>query len=270
MTTDPVHPESEIQELLDGRLSHERRAEVERHLSGCEECRRLREALAFVQETVRTGSPVPRVPGEVVAAVSAAIDREVRRATPSEPRAVPTGRRRRTRVALVAGLAAALGLAVILLRARTDTFPAAAARDFQRVRSGATSLGLQTENPGAMEAYFVREGLPFRTRVFDLGMMGYHLEGGSVHALAGRPSALFVYRGPAGRLLVCRMYEGAMGELPRASEVRSHGGFEFHIYRRGERTLVFWQEGAITCVLVGDGPSEAVIQLAFAKAMKAS
>ncbi len=271
MTSDPKHPESEIQELVDDRLARERHADVERHLVGCEECRRLRDALAYVRAAVRSGSPVPRVPGEVVAAVSAAIDRDVRRATPPEARleaVVP--RRRGRRVALVAGLAASIGFALILLRPGTGTLPAAAARDFQRVRSGAIPLGLQTENPGAMEAYFIREGLPFRTRVFDLGMMGYRLEGGRVHALAGRPSALFVYRGPDGRLLVCEMYEGQMRELPRASAVRSHGGFEFHVYRRGERTLVFWQEGAISCVLVGDGPPEAVIQLAFAKAMKAS
>jgi anti-sigma factor RsiW len=178
--------------------------------------------------------------------------------------------RRYGRIALAAGLAAAVALAVILLRPRPDSLPAAASRDFARVRSGALALTLKTESPGAMEAFFVRQGLPFRTRVFDLGMMGYRLEGGRVHALAGRPSGLFAYRGPDGRRLVCEMYEGTMRDLPPASESRSHGGFEFHVYRRGNRTLVFWQEGAISCVLVGDAASEDVIQLAFAKAMKAS
>jgi anti-sigma factor RsiW len=270
MTSDPVHPEREIQELLDGRLGADRRAEVEHHLAGCEECRRLKEALSFVRETVREGLPVPRVPGEVVGGVAASIDREVRRTTPTPAVRPPVAPRRAGRIAFVFGLAAALALALILVRPGRAMLPEAASRDFARVRTGALALDFRTENPGAMEAYFIRKSLPFRTRVFDLGMMGYRLAGGSPHTLAGRPSALFVYRGPEGRLLVCEMYAGGLADLPPAAEVLSHGGFEFHVYRRRNRTLVFWQEGTVTCVLVGDGVPEDVIQLAFAKAMKAS
>src|SRR2546427_8450755 len=36
----------------------------------------------------------------------------------------------------------------------------------------------------------------------------------------GRPSALFAYRGPEGRDLVCQMYEGRLEELPRSDDVR--------------------------------------------------
>lgn len=50
---------------------------------------------------------------------------------------------------------------------------------------------------------------------------------------------------------------------------REHDGIPFQIYEAGELTLVFWQEGEVVCVLVGDGPPEAVIALALAKAMKA-
>jgi hypothetical protein len=42
----------------------------------------------------------------------------------------------------------------------------------------------------------------------------------------------------------------------------------FQIYRVGELTLVFWQEGTMVCVLASDAKSEAVIQLAYAKAVK--
>jgi anti-sigma factor RsiW len=270
MTSDSVHPEDEIQELLDGRLRPERRAEVEQHLAGCAECRRFQEALAYARETVRTGLLAARVPGEVVAGVAAAIDREARRATAPESPAAATRPGRGRRVVLVASLAAALALAVILLRPRTDSLPAAAARDFQRVRSGVIALALQTESPGAMEAFFVRKGVPFRTRVFDFGMMGYRLAGGSVHTLAGRPSALFAYRDPRGRLLVCQMYEGRTSELPRTAETRRNADITFSVYRRGKQTVVFWQEGSVTCVLASDIDPEEVIQLAFAKAMKAS
>ncbi len=33
-------------------------------------------------------------------------------------------------------------------------------------------------------------------------------------------------------------------------------------------TVVFWQEGAVTCVLTSDISPEEVVQLAFAKAVK--
>ena len=260
MTNEPLHPESEIQELLDGRLSAERRLQVEQHLAGCEECRRLREALSFARESVRASLPASPVPGDVVKGVEMVLNREARRTT--SPRWLG-------RAAVAAGLAAALALVIILLR-REGSLPAAAARDFARVRSGALAVGLSTENPAVLESYFVQQRLPFRTRVFDLAMMGYRLDGGRVHAVAGRQSALFVYWSADGRLLVCEMYEGTMNDLPRALETRRHGEFEFHIYQRGNRTIVFWQEGSVTCVLVGDAAPEEVIQLALAKAMKAS
>src|SRR5262249_37574872 len=156
---------------------------------------------------------------------------------------------------------AALAVAAFILLRRDTSLPAAAARDFTRVRSGQITLELPTENAGVLEAYFVRRSLPFHARVFDLAMMGYRLQGGSVHALEGRPSALFVYRGADGRFLVCQMYEGMtrdLRDLPPATEVRRQGDFEFHVYRRGKETLVFWQEGAVTCVLAGDGAPEEV------------
>jgi len=270
MTDETVHPESEIQELVDGRLSVERRAEVERHIAGCGQCHRLRDALAFVRDSVRASLPAAGVPGDVVIGVKTALDRVARRTTSSRSVETVAAPRRFGRVAALVGLAAALAVAVLLLVSRESSLPAAAARDFDRVQTGRLVPAFPTDNPGSMEAYFVRKGLRFRTRVFDLAMMGYRLEGGTVHALSGRPSALFVYRGADGRLLVCEMYEGRTSELPPPAETRRHGEFEFFIYRRGDRTAVFWQEGAVTCVLIGEGAPEDVIQLAFAKAMKAS
>src|SRR2546427_8170509 len=84
----------------------------------------------------------------------------------------------------------------------------------------------------------------------------------------GRPSALFAYRGPEGRDLVCQMYEGRLEELPRSDDVREHNGITFQVYRAGRLTVVFWQEGAVVCVLASDAEAETVIQLAYAKAGK--
>jgi hypothetical protein len=65
------------------------------------------------------------------------------------------------------------------------------------------------------------------------------------------------------------MFEGSTRELPRGAEVRRHGAISFFVFRRGARTLVFWPEGEVLCVLASDAGVEEVIALAFAKAVPA-
>jgi hypothetical protein len=65
------------------------------------------------------------------------------------------------------------------------------------------------------------------------------------------------------------MYEGQLADLPRSGDMREHNGIAFQVYRVGALTLVFWQEGTVVCVLASDADAEAVIQLAYAKAVKA-
>jgi hypothetical protein len=50
------------------------------------------------------------------------------------------------------------------------------------------------------------------------------------------------------------------------TERRTHKGIEFTVYRHGNVVMVFWDEGPVTCVLAAIMDSEAVLQLAFAKA----
>jgi len=50
--------------------------------------------------------------------------------------------------------------------------------------------------------------------------------------------------------------------------VRRHGGISFFVYRRDARTLVFWPEGKVLCVLASEAPTEEVVALAFAKAVR--
>src|SRR2546422_7731872 len=118
------------------------------------------------------------------------------------------------------------------------------------------------------DLYFAWRGLAFRTRVFDLGMMGYGLVGARVHRLDGRPSALFAYRGVGDHTLMCQMFEGSLDELPQGGEAREHNGIEFRIFKEHGLTLVFWMEGSVVCVLVSDVSGEDVVQLAYAKAVK--
>src|SRR5262249_48264945 len=153
MNDELVHPEAEIQELLDGRLSPELRAEVERHLAECSPCRRLRDSLSFTRSAVRENLAEFRMPGDVVIGVRTLLDGEARRTTSTSSREPVVAPRRLGRVALAAGLAAMLAVAVLLLRP-DSSLPAAAARDYARVRSGRITLALPTENAGALEAYF--------------------------------------------------------------------------------------------------------------------
>jgi anti-sigma factor RsiW len=146
--------------------------------------------------------------------------------------------------------------------------PSEVARDYRDYKADRLTLMLKTEDVKAMEKFFSEEGIPYRTRVFDLGMMSYRLLGGRVHKLTTRKSAFFVYRGKGDAILVCQMYPGQVTELPAAAVQRENKGIRFYVYRLKGLTLTFWQEGAVTCVLTSDIDPEELLQLAFAKAVK--
>lgn len=263
---DETHPTEELQLLLDGRLGSERRAAVEAHLATCRRCQRELDALRRVKATVRGDLRERPVPPEVVARVSAALAAEREGRVAREQGAIPFWRR-----AAVAGLALAAVAALLLVLARVGRPDpvGAAAQDFASYRAASLALQLETHDPSALERFFAAGRVPFATRVFDFGMMGYRLAGGRVHRLAGQRSALFAYENAAGRRVVCQMYEGRLSELPAGAQDREHNGIRFRVYRTAGLTLVFWQEGSVVCVLATDGDPEQAVQLAYAKAIKA-
>lgn len=148
--------------------------------------------------------------------------------------------------------------------------PSEVARDYQNYKTDKLLLTFKTEDVKRMEKFFSEEGLSFKTRVFDLGMMSYRLLGGRVHNLGTRKSAFFVYRGKSDAILVCQMYPGQVTELPAGAVQRENKGTRFYVYRLKGLTLTFWQEGAVTCVLASDIDPEQLVQLGFAKAVKVS
>jgi anti-sigma factor RsiW len=266
VSSESDHPRDEIQDLLDGRLDGSERARVEQHLETCRECRREWQTLARVKSAVATALKAKDVPSDVAAETVAALDREDRTEESRRPGAVPA---LRWRPAAVLALAAALAaIAFLVLRdEKSPTVPDAVARDYSALREGKLHLQIGADEPRALQRFFAAHGIAFKTNVFDLGMMGYRLLGGRVHTVRGRPSALFVYRGEQNKILVCQMFEGSERDLPRGAEVRRHGGISFFVYRRDARTLVFWPEGKVLCVLTSDADAEEVIALAFAKAV---
>jgi anti-sigma factor RsiW len=265
MTDTLNHLGATLQDFLDGRLDDTRQVEVRAHLDGCPQCRGELEALRWVRDVALKQLPGEEVPPALADRVVAALDAVDGRPRPA---ASWTIRRRWWKWATAGALLAALAVALLLVSRPRAGVVDAVARDFAKYSNGNLALDLRTTDGTAVESLYARGGIAFRTRVFDLGMMQYRLVGGRVHRLRGRPSALFAYRGPEGRDLVCQMYEGRLAELPRSDGVREHNGITFQVYRAGRLTLVFWQEGAVVCVLASDADSEAVIQLAYAKAAK--
>ena len=261
------HLGDELQDFLDGRLAEPNRARVEEHLSTCAQCRREIGALRWVKNEALGRLPAEEVPEALASRVRATLDGE-------DTEARGEGRVRRysqrpVRWAASAALVVAAALAFFFVsRPTSASLPKLVARDFVAYASGRVPLEVTSRDPRVIEAFFARRGIGFATRVFDLGMMRYDLIGGRVHRLGDRVSALWVYRGADGRLLLCQMYEGTVAELPPAHETRKNNGITFRVHREGTTTVVFWQEGDVVCVLASDAAPEAVIQLAYAKARK--
>jgi anti-sigma factor RsiW len=249
------HYAEELQDLLDRRLDSDREREIRAHLGRCLQCRREFEALVWVKGVAAAATE---------ADLPAGIERSIRDALAREDRPRVS---RRVLMATAASLLVGTAGAAWLFRRSRGSLPATVARDYERLRSGTLPLEAYVTRSEGLEAFFLARGISFRTRVLDLVMMRYQIEGGRVHTLGGRPSAFFVYKGDGGRTLVCQMYPGRLDELPPADEVREHRGFRFQIYRQQGVTVVFWQEGETVCVLAGDFGEQEVVALAFEKAM---
>ena len=265
MTEHTSHYDDELQELLDGRVGDELRTRVEAHVATCERCRQELETLRWIKQDVAKRAPKEDVPDELRDRIDEMLDLEdggTRAAATS-----PTARWiwRAGAAAMVAAVAAA---AWLFFFGDVEDIPTAVAEDYRLYRTGRMELELETSSTEEMEQFFEDQSISFDTRVFDLAMMNYAVRGGRVHEVAGRRSAFFVYQSPDGRRLICQMYPGHVSDLSGERELRTHNEIDFYIYRVNEITLVFWQEGEVTCVLVSDIDSEEVVQLAFAKAMQ--
>ena len=268
-----AHPTAALPELADGRLDGAARQQLEHHLRDCASCQRELEALTAVKRAVARLPHVDLPPG-LDARLTAALDAE-RGVGPAaertntvaaEPSPGAAAGGSAWRWAAPLGLAAALMLVATLWWRPAPSLPRSAATAVADYNTGRLVIETSERDAAALNAYLTAR-VSFPVRVFDLGMMGYTLEGGRVHDIGGHQSALWVYRGTAGSL-VCQMYQGLTADLPTPSETREANGFTFLIFHEDGGTQVFWQEGGIVCVLASSLPAEDVIALAIAKAMK--
>lgn len=271
MPTPSRHFKDELQDFLDGRLDAAMSSEVERHIETCEECRREYEALLWTKQVAGNRLAASSAPEDLRANILRSLRAEASgspsatlKVVPLPPENVRPWLRPFLAIAAVL-LALAIVGSVWLLR--QPSFPAVAAEDFRDYQSRKITMQLDTGDVKELEEFFTLRGIPFQTRVLDLGMMKYQLIGGRLQERNRRPSAAFAYRGPEGQLLLCQMYPGKTTELPSGAVLRENKGIKFHVYQAKGVTAVFWQEGTVVCVLASDIPQEEVVQLAFAKAM---
>ncbi len=264
MSDQSGHPRDDLQLLLDDRLPAERHGDVHAHLADCTSCRREMEALRRLKSAMREDLVRHNVPAELSERIRTALRSEAALTEGAQPARfnIP----RRAFIVGGAALAAAAVVALVFVRRRDRDLVGAAVADLERFRSDRLELALRTDDPAALERFFIARGLGFPTRVFDFGMMGFRLVGGSVHRVGDAPSALFAYQGADGGRLLCQMYQGTMSDLPPPQDERVANQIRFQVYRRPSATLVFWQEGPIVCVLASDGDPEVAIALAAAKA----
>jgi anti-sigma factor RsiW len=271
MSTPAPHPRDALHDALDGRLDDAARRVLESHLEACPACRRELELLAAVKRGLgdRLRDDLA-VPGDLEARLRAALDDEDRWRVPaSDPRLPPRPASWRW-AGWAAAVAATLLVSIIWGARRPDVaeLPAEIAADFRRFAAGDLALDTRTTDVADLERRLAAASLGIPTRVFDFGMMDYRLVGGGVHRVGGQPSALFAYDGPDVRRLLCQMYAGSVATLPPPAERRTNDGIEFLVYRLGEVTVVFWQEGTAVCALAADGDADAAVRLAFAKAVR--
>ena len=257
-----MHPTEALRDLVDGRVTTLPRETLEAHLRECADCRREFEVLSGVKRAV-VNLPSVNLPAGLADRIATALIEE--NGVAADP-SLGDASRRWTRWAIPIGLAAALLLAAWVWSRPSSSPPQSAADTATAYLAGRLPLTSTESDAGALGTFFAAR-VAFPVRVFDLGMMGYTLAGGRVHALAGNTSALWVYKSTDGSM-ICQMYPGSVQALPAPAETRVNNDITFSIYHLSSGTQVFWQEGDIVCVLASDLPAEQVVQLAIAKAMK--
>lgn len=290
--SDALHYSHELHELADGRLDETQARVVELHVTACATCRAELAAIRGLKEALRE-LPSEEMPADLAVSVSALLDAEdqqhARLATlppeaiqpstasaPTTPLELPSSasspgrpsRRVFGQLAAAAAVVLAVGGGWAIRRWWVGDLVSVVENDYRRFLVGALRVDMPESDAAALDQRFGEKGLPFRARVFDLGMMEYRLTGGAVHRVGDQPSAMFAYRGPTGEDVLCQMFLGRATDASATSDVRDNNDIRFFVHRRGEVTLVFWQEGEVVCVLTSSAPLETVVQLAFAKAMK--
>src|SRR3954468_9216079 len=166
MPTSPKHFKDEIQDLLDNRLDARTRAEVERHMEACTECRREFEALRWTKSFAAKQFAAKSAPPELRDNILRAFEADVGGANTTTR--LPGFQTRKLKPILAwAAALVALGILALVLIPKQRTLPQIVARDFRSYQNQKLTMELNTPDVKTMEAFFGKHDLPFAPHVYD-------------------------------------------------------------------------------------------------------
>jgi anti-sigma factor RsiW len=250
--TDPVEPvtEAQLHAYFDGELSPERRRAVEAHLAAHpEDADRLESYRGhdmLIRRAYRTLAERP-LSRRLLSAVT-------RRDTPR-----PRGWWRALALA-------AAGLVLLVIGAASGWYghellaPASSSQSLVADAAAAHLVyAVETRHPvevtadeEAHLAIWLGRRLAVPLRIPDLGESGYELVGGRLlPAGSGQPAAQLMYQNGDGRRVT--LYVRA---TPGAEQTA------FRFAREGDLSALYWRDGDVAWVLVGDLPREQLLELA--------
>src|SRR5438270_2082648 len=155
MPTSPKHFKDEIQDLLDNRLDAPTRAEVERHVEACTECRHEFEALRWTKSFVAKQFAAKAAPSELRENILRALE-----ADDGSARTIaflPGFQiRKLKRIMAWAAALVALGILALILIPKQRSLPQVLARDFRSYQNQKLTMELNTRDVKKMEAFFGR------------------------------------------------------------------------------------------------------------------
>jgi anti-sigma factor RsiW len=239
---------------VDGELTAEEVPLALAHVADCARCAGLLEIQRQLRQMLRARNWTRQTPDDLRRRVLAAVDAEAR-GPAAHGRLGQWWARPRYRLAL-AGAVAALAVLVALPLLRSGPREPAAAMfdtivaDYHAAEAETAQLGLRTEEPDELRAYYRRGGaITFNNSVLDLEALGYILVGGSVIDLGTMKSTMTVYRSARG-LLLCHRILAPDLKYPPGGEIM--GGDAF--YTVGGVTICMHREGDVICFMASTMP----------------
>jgi anti-sigma factor RsiW len=147
---------------------------------------------------------------------------------------------------------------------RTPQIPAVVSLDYTKVAGSVLVAEERERDAHALQAALARRRPGFDVGVPDLSAVGFVLEGGSVHPVAGHPGIVAIYRNSLQDLVLWHQFAGTTADLPETTDVREQHGRRYFVHRKSTNALVFWQDGSRVDVLTSSLPAEQVFALALA------